>query len=48
MSISVRMRELVNTVKKPKRQKVGEFGCLWSATQTEPGHLGPNTRKLYL
>lgn len=35
------MRELASTGKNPKRQNSGEFGCLWSGIQTEPGHLVP-------
>ena len=48
MSISVGIREPASTGKNPKRQNLEEFGCLWSGTQTEPGHLGPTAGGILL
>lgn len=42
------MREHESTGKNPKRQSLGEFGCLWSGTQTEPGQLGPTAGAILL
>jgi len=48
MNISLGRRECACTGKNPRRQNLGEFGCLWSGTQTELSCVGPTAGRILL